>query len=257
MRVGLIISRRPSAIVFSELVCEMATAKGIEIVEPDAHPDVIVAIGGDGTVLDAAQTSLADDLPLLGFNLGTIGFLAEAEPEDLEVTLDRLVRSDYRVEKRLTVKAVLDDGSEATGLNDVVIEKIESQRLVVLHAEVDGEDFLTHRADGLVIATSTGSTAYAFSAGGPLVDPQVPALLFTPVAPHSLFNRTLVLAPSVSFRITVVDDRPVRVSVDGREIGSLSEGQGVTVAAGPRPVQFVRFGEEGFPSRITDKFDLR
>lgn len=163
----------------------------------------------------------------------------------------------YRVEHRLTVSAELDSGATAVGLNDVVVEKIESQRLVVLTVEVDGESFLTHRADGMVVATSTGSTAYAFSAGGPLVDPQIDALLFTPVAPHSLFNRTLVLPPDVTLRAAVADDRPVRVSVDGREIGTLDEGGVVVIRRGPRPLKYVRFGDEGFPARVTRKFDLR
>lgn len=256
MRLTLVTSPRPAPLEFARLLREKAPGHGCSVVAQGEAADMVVAIGGDGTVLEAACTALAESIPLIGFNLGTIGFLAEAEPDQLDETLARLVAGRYRLEERLTVSAVL-DGSVTTGLNDVVIEKIDSQRLVVLAVEVDGESFLTHRADGVVIATSTGSSAYAFSAGGPLVHPQIDALLFVPVAPHSLFNRTLMLPPESKIRVTVADDRPVRVSVDGREIGTLEEGGEVEIHRGPDPVRFVRFDHEGFPARVTRKFDLR
>jgi NAD+ kinase len=218
--------------------------------------DVVVAIGGDGTVLDAARLAYRLDAPVLGFNLGTIGFLAEAEPDELETSLDRLVSADYRVEDRSTLHATLESGAGAVALNDVVVEKIESQRLVVLDVNVNGENFLRHRADGVVLATATGSTAYSFSAGGPLVDPALDAVLFTPVAPHSLFNRTLVLPPDVTVSIRVAADRPVRVSVDGFEIGEAHEGDTIRVTQGERPIRFIRYGLEGFPARVTRKFEL-
>lgn len=257
MRLGLVVSRRKSAQRFAAALTEAALPLGLAIVDLKDDPSMVIAVGGDGTVLEAAQSSLSSDVPLLGFNLGTIGFLAEAEPGGLGDALRRIAAGDFRVEDRLTVAATFPDGSGFTGLNDVVVEKIDSQRLVVLRVEVDGVGFLTHRADGVVVASSTGSTAYAFSAGGPLVDPQIDALLFTPVAPHSLFNRSLVLPPNVAIKITVADDRPVRVSIDGREIGSLDEGGSVVVRRGERPVRFVRFDSEGFPARVTRKFDLR
>ncbi len=256
-KLGMVMSDRPAAVRFAGQLAEAARRHGIEAFPGTEGAEVVVAIGGDGTVLQAAQSAIALDVPLLGFNLGTIGFLAESEPEDVDDAVKRLASGLYRVEERLTVRARLDSGAAATGLNDVVVEKIESQRLVVLKVEVDGESFLTHRADGMVVATSTGSTAYAFSAGGPLVDPQIDALLFTPVAPHSLFNRTLVLPPDVTIRVIVADDRSVRVSVDGREIGTLDEGAEVVIDRGARPLRYVRFGDEGFPARVTRKFDLR
>lgn len=256
MRLTLVTSPRKAPLEFAQLLRQKASAHGCTVVDPGETADMVVAIGGDGTVLEAACTALEESIPLIGFNLGTIGFLAEAEPHQLDETLARLVSGRYRLEERLTVTAVLGD-AETTGLNDVVIEKIDSQRLVVLAVEVDGESFLTHRADGVVIATSTGSSAYAFSAGGPLVHPQIDALLFVPVAPHSLFNRTLMLPPESKIRVTVADDRPVRVSVDGREIGTLEEGDQVEIHRGPHPVRFVRFDHEGFPARVTRKFDLR
>ncbi len=256
MRLGVVASQGDESRMLLESLGALGGPLGVTLVDPGDPMDMVVAVGGDGTVLEAAHLALQLDIPLLGFNLGRIGFLAEAEPKDLERVVMRLAKGDFRVEPRLTVAARAGEAADI-GLNDVVVEKIESQRLVVLGVEVDGEGFLEHRADGVVVSTSTGSTAYAFSAGGPLVDPRVDALLFTPVAPHSLFNRTLVLPPSVVIRIRVVDHRPVRVSVDGREIASLGDGETVEVTRGPRPLKYVRLGDEGFPARVTRKFDLR
>lgn len=258
MKLGLVVNAgRRAAVDFAEDLGEYAVERGLHVAPlGDETVDVVVAIGGDGTVLEAARLAYNRDLPVVGFNMGTIGFLAEVEPVDLVPALDRLAAGRYRLEDRLTLRATLDNGATEIGVNDVVVEKIESQRLVVLDVEVDGEDFLTHRADGVVVATSTGSTAYAFSAGGPLVDPALDTLLFTPVAPHSLFNRTLVLPPSVTISIRVAADRPVRVSVDGLEIGQVPEDGVVRITRGERPIRFVRFDTEGFPARVTRKFGL-
>jgi NAD+ kinase len=245
LRLGLNVNRaRREAAEFADRLTAECRRHGITTVTLDEEcpVDIAVAVGGDGTVLETARLALAREVGLLGFNLGTIGFLAEV----------------YRVEKRMTLQAAIPGlGRELeVGVNDVVVEKIESQRLVVLDVEVDGESFLAYRADGIVIATPTGSTAYAFSAGGPLVDPSLECLLVTPVAPHSLFNRSLVLPPGVSVRVKVADDRPVRVSVDGREIGEVHEGGAIDITRGPTPVGFVRFDAEGFPGRVTRKFGL-
>jgi NAD+ kinase len=261
LRLGLNVNQaRREAAEFADRLTAECRRHGITTVTLDEEcpVDIAVAVGGDGTVLETARLALAREVGLLGFNLGTIGFLAEVEPRQLEWVVTRLAAGAYRVEKRMTLQAAIPGlGRELeVGVNDVVVEKIESQRLVVLDVEVDGESFLAYRADGIVIATPTGSTAYAFSAGGPLVDPSLECLLVTPVAPHSLFNRSLVLPPGVSVRVKVADDRPVRVSVDGREIGEVHEGGAIDITRGPTPVGFVRFDAEGFPGRVTRKFGL-
>ncbi|MDX1449105.1 MAG: NAD(+)/NADH kinase, partial [Acidimicrobiia bacterium] len=218
--------------------------------------EAVVAVGGDGTVLQAAHAAVARDVPVMGINLGTIGFLAEAEPEELEETAARIAADDFRIESRNTIEVLLPDGTRGLGVNDGVVEKIDSQRLVVLDVEVDGEHFLRHRADGLVVATSMGSTAYSFSAGGPLMDPRVDGILITPVAPHSLFDRSLVIPSDSRVAITVADDRPVRVSADGRELGSMGEAQRAEIGPGATPARFLRMRREGFPGRVTRKFRL-
>jgi len=184
-----------------------------------------------------------------------MGFLAEAEPDDLVEAVDRLMTGDYELSERLTVTATV-NGEAVTGVNDVVVEKVDSQRLIHLDVSVDGAHFLTYRADGLIIATPTGSTAYSFSARGPLVDPAVNALILTPVAAHSLFDRTLVLRPETRLSIQVVRDRPVKVTVDKIDMGLLGEGEKVEVEQGLRPVRFVRFRHRTFSGLITDKFGL-
>ncbi|MDH3247624.1 MAG: NAD(+)/NADH kinase [Acidimicrobiia bacterium] len=266
MRLGLVVNReREEAVEFETRFEEAAEVVGCETLaldqeSPSTPPDwdevdAVVAIGGDGTVLNATRRAMLTGTPVLGINLGTLGFLAEAEPEQLDEVLAALTSGDYTIEERNTIEATIGDVSEP-GLNDVVVEKIESQRLVVLDVEVNGERFLTYRADGIVVATSTGSTAYGFSAGGPLIDPRVETLLVTPVAPHSLFDRSLVMPPDSRIVITVTDDRPVRVSVDGREIGSLHEGEFVEIGPADRRARFIRLSNEGFATRVTRKFGL-
>lgn len=271
MRLGLVLnpSREPVC-AFARRLAASAGDHGIDVVAyrggetlglapwgGGADVDIVVAVGGDGTVLAAARLALAAARPVLGFNLGTIGFLAEAEPGELDETMAALAARSFGIADRLTLTATLPGGATATGVNDVVVEKIESQRLVALDVEIDGEAFVSYRCDGIVVATSTGSTAYAFSAGGPLVDPALDAILVTPVAAHSLFDRTLVLPPTARVVCRVGRDRPVRVSVDGLEIGNLGEGDPVAISAGASRVRFVVFDGEGFPARVTRKFRLR
>lgn len=256
--IALVISSNAEAVGYAKRFADAARERGMSAV-PLAEAEkieLVVAVGGDGTVLEAAHVAVARQVPVVGINLGTIGFLAEAEPDELEETVARLATDDFRIEPRNTIEVRLPDGTRGLGINDVVVEKIDSQRLVVLDVEVDGERFLRHRADGLVVATSMGSTAYSFSAGGPLMDPRVDGILVTPVAPHSLFDRSLVIPADSRVVITVADDRPVRVSADGRELGSMGEGGRAEIGPGPTPARFLRMRREGFPGRITRKFRL-
>jgi NAD+ kinase len=147
-------------------------------------------------------------------------------------------------------------GQTATGVNDVVVEKVDSQRLIHLDVAVNGERFVTYRADGLIVATPTGSTAYSFSARGPLVDPDLNAMILTPVAAHSLFDRTLVLPARSTLSIVVQRDRPVKVTVDKIDMGHLTAGLTVDIEQGERPARFVRFGQRSFPGLVKEKFGL-
>jgi NAD+ kinase len=173
----------------------------------------------------------------------------------MEWVLERLMSGDYEVTERMTIRASV-AGQTATGVNDVVVEKVDSQRLIHLDVAVDGERFVTYRADGLIVATPTGSTAYSFSARGPLIDPLLNAMTLTPVAAHSLFDRTLVLPPSSRLSIVVLRDRPVKVTVDKIDMGHLTAGLTVDIEQGERPVRFVRFGQRSFTRLVRDKFGL-
>ena len=246
---------RPGTDAFARKLEAHLLDVGSAVVSSDEDCDMVLAVGGDGTMLTAVGRSLQHGVPVLGFNLGTMGFLAEADPDSMEAVVARLTSGDYEVQERMTISASVATG-RAVGVNDVVVEKIDSQRLVVLEVAVNGTDFVTYRADGVIVATPTGSTAYSFSAGGPLVTPAVDALILTPVASHSLFDQSLVLDPASVIRITVGSDRPVKVSVDKNDLGRLSNGGVVTVAAGEVPARFVRLEGTSFSQLIKSKFDL-
>lgn len=270
MKIGLTVhASRPQSREFARSLFDLLTARGHEVMgdDPirrligrpviDGNPEVMLAVGGDGTMLQAAHRSLALDIPVLGFNQGTVGFLAEAGVGDLERVVEALDSGRLTERQRITIAARINGESPAmAGINDVVVEKIQSQRLVFLDVMIDGEDFLTYRADGLVAATPTGSTAYNFSAGGPLVAPEVEALLLSPVAAHSLFDRTLALGPDSKIRIRVSSDRPVRVSVDGIELGFLGQGNFVDIEKGDRMARFLTLYDHGFPTTVKTKFRL-
>jgi NAD+ kinase len=241
---------------FAETLGKAIVAAGGEVVDSTkGTPDIVLAVGGDGTMLAATQQALAHDVPIMGFNLGTMGFLAEAETDELDAVVKRLLAGDFELTERMTVMATVDAVS-ATGVNDVVVEKVDSQRLIHLDVAVDGASFLTYRADGLIVATPTGSTGYSFSARGPLVDPSLNALILAPVAAHSLFDRTLVLPPETKLSITVRQDRPVKVTVDKIDMGHLTAGRKVEIERGARPARFVKLHSRPFTRIITEKFGL-
>ena len=247
---------RPAAMEFADrLVAEIERHGSQVVADMETAPDVVVAVGGDGTMLAAVRRSVAWDVPVLGFNLGTLGFLTEAEATDLEPVVAGLVGGDFEVEERMTVAATINEVT-ALGVNDVVVEKIDTTRLVNLDVVIDGSPFTTYRADGLVFATPTGSTAYSFSAGGPLVAPEVDAIIMTPVASHSLFDRSLVLPGSSKIDVTVSRDRLVKVNVDKCDLGQLGEGETVRIERGQRPARFVSFGATSFPTVVKRKFGL-
>ncbi len=217
---------------------------------------VVMAIGGDGTVLEAAQYGLALDVPIIGVNLGRVGFLAAADIEDLPALVKLLATGAWDETSRMTVEASIDGGAPAWGLNDVVVEKTTSQRLVSLEIYIEDERFLTYRADGLIFAAPTGSTAYNLSANGPIVDPSVDALVVTAVAPYSRFTSSLVLPPSTVIRCKVAHDRAAAVNVDGHELGVAQPGQTILIRGGPRRVRFVEFGKRSYTQTVKTKLRL-
>jgi len=227
-----------------------------------AAPDLVVSFGGDGTFLRAARHARAADVPVIGVNVGRLGFLAEIDPPELDAALARLGAGDHTVELRSTLEVELrsaDGATIATGwaLNDVAIEKVARQRLVRLEVEIGTTPFAAVAADAVIVATSTGSTAYALSAGGPIVNPTLDAMLIVPVAPHSLFDRTVVtdLADVVTVRVSEDQDGAL-VSTDGMDPTLLEPGGSAVVRGGARPVRVARLGGPAFFGRVRRTFRL-
>jgi len=224
--------------------------------------DLVISFGGDGTFLRAARLARAADVPVIGVNVGRLGFLAEIDPEELELALPLLLRGDADLELRSTLEArILDPSGAATdelwALNDVAVEKVARQRLVRLEVSIGSTAFANVAADAVIVATSTGSTAYALSAGGPIVTPALDAILVVPVAPHSLFDRTVVAHPSDTVAIRLADDQDgALVSVDGQDPRPLLAGGCVEVVGGARPVKVARVGPPDFFGRVRRTFRL-
>jgi NAD+ kinase len=218
--------------------------------------DVVVAVGGDGTVLQAVRQALAADVPVLGVNAGTVGFLTQAEPDRLPAAVAALAAGDYTESRRMTLEARMPGLDPVPGLNDVVVEKLISQHVVKVALSVGPERLVEYRADAVIVATPTGSTAYTFSAGGPLVDPELDALVVSSVAPHTLFSRPIVFRPGARLVLEVVDDRPARVNVDGRSIGELSPGERVEVGRGTVEARFITLTPRNFATAVRHKFHL-
>ena len=253
----------PDAAKVAVEIDALATARGIEVTvlaEEAALPenaDLVVGVGGDGTLLRAVSLAHPADVPVIGVNLGTVGYLADVEPDRIEEVVDALVGNHVMERHRMTVTAELPGGERFDAINDVVLEKVMSQRVVQVRVDINDKHFTTFRADGLIVATPLGSTAYSLSAGGPILDPQLDALILTPVAPHSLLSRSIVLAPDAVLKFTVAIDRPVRVNLDGREAGVVAGGGSVTVVRGARPVRFLSlFGGLPFPQGVRRQFGL-
>src|SRR3954447_13759363 len=203
--------------------------------------EIVLVLGGDGTLLQAAELVRRVGTPLLGVNLGQGGFLAEAEREALTATVERLVERRYDVEERMTLDVVVTntDGSSDHGwaLNEVAVEKDARERMLEVVVEIDGRPLSRWAGDGVVFATPTGSTAYAFSAGGPVIWPEVEAVLLVPISAHALFARPLVTSPDSVLAVEVLpESAPGVVWCDGRRRIDISAGDRVEVGRGQSPV---------------------
>ncbi|NOX31256.1 MAG: NAD(+)/NADH kinase [Actinobacteria bacterium] len=222
---------------------------------------VAVSIGGDGTMLYASALVAAHDVPVLGINCGRLGYLTEVEIDQTIEALKNTLSGSFEVESRMRISLTVEraDGSTEgpwSALNEGVLEKRQQGHTVHLAVAMDDHHFLTYSADGLIVATPTGSTAYSMSARGPIVEPTHRALLFTPVSPHTLFDRSLVLDPTTTIRITVASDRPAILSVDGRASAELTEGDSVVAAVSQDSTRLVTFGGRRFHDVLGSKFGL-
>ena len=240
--------------------------EGLQCVECDPSATVgcelAVVIGGDGTILRAAELTRETSTPLLGVNLGHVGFLAEAESDDVEFTIDAIVNRRYTSDERLTIDVTVYRDRELVAstwaLNEASVEKAARERMLELVVEVDGRPLSRWGCDGVVCATPTGSTAYNFSAGGPIVWPGVEALLIVPISAHALFARPMVVAPTSVLAVEVLtrNEGSGVLWCDGRRTVALPPGARIEVRRGRKPVHFVRLHQAPFTDRLVAKFDL-
>ena len=228
----------------------------------EADLELAVVLGGDGTILKAAELVRASQTPLLGINLGHVGFLAESEKNEISSTIARVVAKDYLVTERMTLDvAVKLDGKEVYrtwALNEATVEKSARERMLEVVVEVDGRPLSSFGCDGIVVSTPTGSTAYAFSGGGPVVWPSVDALLMVPLSAHALFARPLVISPNSLVAVEVLQ-RSAGAGVlwcDGRRSTELPVGARVEVRKSEKPVRLARLSQGPFTDRLVRKFSL-
>jgi NAD+ kinase len=223
--------------------------------------EVVLVLGGDGTLLRAAELARPVGVPLLGVNLGHVGFLAEADPESLDDAVSAVIQADYHVEERMTVEAsvVVNGGPvrHTWALNEAVVEKTNRERILDVVLEVDGRPVTGFGCDGMLCSTPTGSTAYAFSAGGPVIWPGVDALLLVPLTAHALFARPLVISPRSRVAVEVdAHGYPAVLVCDGRRTVPVPPGARVELVRGATPVRLVRLREQPFADRLVRKFNL-
>ncbi|MFZ9629735.1 MAG: NAD(+)/NADH kinase [Ilumatobacteraceae bacterium] len=227
--------------------------------------DMALSLGGDGTMLRTVSLLGGAGTPIIGVNLGLLGYLTEVDPDDLIASLERWAAGptagrwelDDRMMLEVSVRRSTGEVScTSRALNEAVIEKLESGHTIRMLVTVDGTPFTSYAADGLILATPTGSTAYSMSARGPVVSPRLRAMLVTPVSPHMLFDRTLVLDPGERVEVTVLGHRNAALSIDGQGATTLTEDDTVTVVPSPHVARLVRFGTRRFHQVLTAKFGL-
>ena len=265
-RVGLVVhSGRAPALDAAEDLRASLTADGVEVPllrgdrEASGAFDLVVSVGGDGTFLRAAHVASRADCPVLGVKVGRLGFLTEVEPPETEKLVRRVLEGTARIEERLAVTAELDGAGIETewALNEVMVEKRARHRLVRLVVSVDGVYVATFSADGVIVATPTGSTAYSFSARGPIVSPSLPCMVLTPIAAHMVFDRSFVLDATQHVTIEVAGEEMGLLSADGREAIELPVGSKIRIRAADRPARLVRRDDAPeFLSLVREKFGL-
>jgi len=247
------------ASITSDPARELTDATHVDEREAAARADLVIAIGGDGTMLHAARNVAGRDVPLVGINRGRLGFLTDVSPEQLRDALDAILEGNYLAERRLTLSARV--GKQQTGplfaLNDIVLQKGDTGRLLDFTTEVDNVYVNTHRGDGLIVATPTGSTAYALSCSGPIIQPNVDALVLVPICPHTLSDRPLVLPSSSQINVTLdnAGGSEAHVVCDGESLARMSAGDVLTVFLAKQPVTLLHPREYNYYELLRSKLN--
>src|SRR5580698_9520577 len=242
--------------IAQEIVRLHCAATAVTLEEMAKRADLVVSLGGDGTMLRAMRLADGQRAPVLGVNLGKLGFLAEVDVPELPAALSAIDRKDFSVEPRLAIDATI--GSVVvTAFNDVAAVRVPGQGGAVVAVRVGGQPFVSYAADAVIVATPTGSTAYSFSAGGPIMSPSVEALLITPAAPHSAYNRGVVLSVTDTVTLELLPTSgQLALEVDGRVSCYVDAGQRVDLRARPGGARVVRFGQTTFYQRARRKLRI-
>jgi len=243
--------RRKTVLVETEVASTLRLSDGVSKQEMMKRADLVVVLGGDGTLLSVARHSGPRRVPVLGVNLGGLGFLTDVRPEEAFQALERVLAGHYRLERRRMLETAVVRGGKVLrrfqALNDVVINKGALARILDLETSVDGVALCTYKADGLILSTPTGSTAYSLSAGGAIVEPSVGVLLISPICPHTLTQRPIVLPERVHVRVAVCSpDEDVALTIDGQEGMKLATDDVVTVRPAKHRVHLVRSPTHSF-----------
>lgn len=256
---------RPEAATMADHVAKELRSHGIEPLREIGEEDVELAIvlGGDGTILYAAEATRDHGIPIVGVNMGHVGFLAESEVEHISQVVRQVVDRDYTVEERMTLEVTVehpDSGRVEHGwaLNEATVEKVERSRMIEVAVGIDGQGVSTFGCDAVVLSTPTGSTAYAFSGGGPVVWPDVEALLLVPISAHALFARPMVVGPDSVLAVEILSrsSSSGEIWCDGRRVLEVPIGSHVEVRRGSKPVCLARLNPGPFADRLVRKFDL-
>jgi NAD+ kinase len=260
---------RPEASALAERAMAWLTARGhgsVSALQVDGSvsvdgADLLVSLGGDGTLLRAVDSALEGGIPVLGVNIGRLGYLTQAEPSGLEDALAGFLSGSYQVEERMTLSVTVRGPGGAVvatrmALNEATVEKTVPGHTVRIATFIDDRPFVIYAADGLLVSTPTGSTAYNLSARGPVLSPHLRAIVLTPVSPHMLFDRPLVLDPSERLRLEVLHPRPAVLVVDGITVSTLEPGSVVECREGEQPARLVTFGSRDFHAILRAKFHL-
>jgi NAD+ kinase len=260
-RVAIVLNEgKPVAKTRAREIANLLVERGIEVAVE--RPDLVISLGGDGTMLRAAQHAHAADVPLLGVNLGTLGYLTEVDATHEVEAVRRVLARDYETQDRMMLSCSVEppDGecpAPFVALNEILVERAARRRLVRLGVRVGSESLGDFNADGIIVATPTGSTAYALSAGGPIVSPRAECLVVVPVSPHMIFARPVVLAADEVVEITVRDSGPAAsLALDGHLGCELSSGATVIARRHERPLKLVRLGGPRFLERLRTKMKL-
>ncbi|TML08752.1 MAG: NAD(+)/NADH kinase [Actinobacteria bacterium] len=272
-RVGIVVNEsREAAQLSADELASWLQAAGHEVRRPApwvtrdegfaSGLDLVVSLGGDGSILRSVALVGDHGVPILGVNFGQLGYLTLVEPDEAKNAIERFFAGDFDIEERMLLDVYVHapgtelDGSVHHALNEVTLERPVTLSTLRLSVCFDDTFFTTYAADGLIVATPTGSTGYAFSVRAPIVDATHRALLLTPISPHMLFDRSLILAPTTRVQVTVSSHRPASLSVDGRSLGVLRDDDSITCSASSRVARLITFGPRDFHAVLKAKFGL-